>query len=88
MADESDLYKQFSDFSYRKILFALMMWEEKKEDEEGVVAAFQNRRNNQFKHRAKRQNSGAPQRSNHFNFGAGSNTSRNGKYLTMLIIHD
>jgi len=34
MADESDLYKQFSDFSYRKILFALMMWEEKKEDEE------------------------------------------------------
>ena len=33
MADESDLYKQFSDFSYRKILFALMMWEEKKEDE-------------------------------------------------------
>ena len=34
MADESDLYKQFSDFSCRKILFALMMWEEKKEDEE------------------------------------------------------
>jgi len=34
MSDESDLYKQFSDFSYRKILFALMMWEEKKEDEE------------------------------------------------------
>ena len=34
MADESDLYKQFSDFSYRKILFALMMWEEKKEDDE------------------------------------------------------
>ena len=34
MADESDLYKQFSDFSYRKILLALMMWEEKKEDEE------------------------------------------------------
>jgi len=34
MADESDLYKQFSDFSYRKILFALMMWEEKKDDEE------------------------------------------------------
>ena len=34
MADESDLYKQFSDFSYRKILFALIMWEEKEEDEE------------------------------------------------------
>ena len=35
MADESDLYKQFSDFSYRKILFALMMWEEKKEERRG-----------------------------------------------------
>ena len=36
MADESDLYKQFSDFSYRKILFALMRWgEEEEEEEEG-----------------------------------------------------
>jgi len=34
------------------------------EDEEDVVAAFQNRRNNQFENRAKRQNSGAPQRNN------------------------
>jgi len=30
------------------------------EDEEDVVAAFQNRWNNQFKNRANRQNSGAP----------------------------
>jgi hypothetical protein len=28
MADESDLYEQFSDFSYRKILTALIKWEE------------------------------------------------------------
>jgi hypothetical protein len=33
MANESDLYDQFSDFSYRKILFALMSWEEKEEEE-------------------------------------------------------
>jgi hypothetical protein len=33
MADESDPYKQFSDFNYRKILSALMRWEE--EEEEG-----------------------------------------------------
>ncbi len=34
MADESDLYKQFSDFNYRKILFALMRWEEEEKEEE------------------------------------------------------
>ncbi len=34
MVDESDLYKQFSDFNYRKILFALMKWEEEEEKEE------------------------------------------------------
>jgi hypothetical protein len=33
MADESDPYKQFSDFNYRKILFALMRWEEEEEKE-------------------------------------------------------
>jgi hypothetical protein len=33
MANESDLYDQFSDFSCRKILFALMSWEEKEEEE-------------------------------------------------------
>ena len=35
MADESDPYKQFSDFNYRKILSALMRWEE--EEEEGEI---------------------------------------------------
>jgi hypothetical protein len=49
-------------------------------DEEDVVAAFKNRWNNQFKNRAKRQNLGAPQRSNLFNSRAGSNTNRNRKY--------
>jgi len=50
------------------------------EDEGDEVAAFQNRLNNRFQNRTKRQNSGAPHRSNHFNSGAGSNTNRNGKY--------
>ena len=34
MADESDLYKQFSDFSYRKIITALIKWEDEKREEE------------------------------------------------------
>jgi len=35
--DESDPYKQFSDFNYRKILFALMRWEEEEEEEEKEI---------------------------------------------------
>jgi hypothetical protein len=36
MADESDLYEQFSDFSYRKILTALIKWEEEGGEERAV----------------------------------------------------
>jgi len=34
MADESDLYEQFSDFSYRKIITALIKWEDENREEE------------------------------------------------------
>ncbi len=34
MADESDFYEQFSDFSYRKIITALIKWEDEKREEE------------------------------------------------------
>jgi hypothetical protein len=56
-------------------------------DEEDEVATFQNRRNNRFQNRPKRQNSGAPQRSNCFNSGARSKTNRNGKYSFYCKIH-
>ncbi len=57
-------------------------------DDEDKVAAFQNRRNNRFQNRPKRQNSGAPQCSNHFNTGARSNTNRNCKYCFFCKIQN
>jgi hypothetical protein len=50
------------------------------EYDEDEIAAFQNRRNTKFQSRPKKQNSGALQRSNRFNPGAGSNINRNSKY--------
>jgi hypothetical protein len=50
------------------------------EDDEDEVAAFQNRINNRFQNKARRQNYGAPQRSNRFSSETGRNTNRNRKY--------
>ncbi len=52
--------------------------DEDKEDTKDEVAAFQNKRNNQFQGRNHNQGSG--QRSNRSSTGSGNNLNRNGKY--------
>jgi hypothetical protein len=44
-------------------------------DEEDEVASFQNRQNNRFQNKTKRQNQGTPQCGNRFNFGSGNNNN-------------